>query len=220
VNTSDVSITVLVVDNHPLACVGVCKILETLPDIIVVGTTQDATQAQQLVANLRPRVLLLDLKMPGLRPVEFEKWVRKNFPETEVLVLTAHDCDSYLASMMDAGAKGYLTKGESENRLVSAIRRAASGESVFDAEQIARVKRWKETVFDKWENLTDRERQVLQLIGEGLDNKTIADKFVIAPKTVEYHVTNILKKLDVDTRQKAMLWMLKLSRDLITFGAS
>jgi DNA-binding NarL/FixJ family response regulator len=61
---------------------------------------------------------------------------------------------------------------------------------------------------------------VLQLIGEGLDNKTIADKFVIAPKTVEYHVTNILKKLDVDTRQKAMLWMLKLSRDLITFGAS
>ncbi len=209
------SITVLLVDDHPLACAGVRKILDSIPDITVVGETQDASQVQRMVAELRPRILLLDLKMPGLRPADLEKWVRENFPETETLVLTAHDRDSCLARMMDAGVKGYLSKGDTENGLVSAIRRAASGASLFDAEQVARAKRWEETVSDKWESLTDQERQVLALLAEGLENKEIADSLGIVSKTVEYHATNIFSKLGVNSRQEALLWMLKFSRDKI-----
>lgn len=213
--TSHDKITVLVVDDHPIALAGMRKILESAPDIVIVGEAQDAAQVQQLVAGLRPRILLLDLKMPGLRPAELEKWVREHYPGTDTLVLTAHDRDSYLASMMEAGAKGFLSKEESEHKLISAIRRAASGASLFDDEQIARAKRWKETVSDKWEGLTNQERRVLELIGEGLDNKLISEQLAVSQKTVEYHATNIFRKLEVKTRQEAFVWMLNFSRERI-----
>lgn len=208
-------ITVLVVDDHPIALAGVRKILESAPDIAIVGETLDAAQVQPLVAKLRPRILLLDLKMPGLRPAELEKWVRENYPETDTLVLTAHDRDSYLAGMMEAGAKGFLSKEESEHKLISAIRRTAAGASLFDAGQIARAKRWKEAVSDKWENLTEQERQILELMAGGLNNKAISGRMEIVAKTVEYHLTSIYKKLNVKTCPEAVLWMLNFSRERI-----
>ena len=208
-------ITVLLVEEHPLTCAGIRILLESAPDIDIVGETQDAMQIKQLVAGLRPRILLLNLKMLGLCLIELVKWIQENYPETETLVFSVHDYDSYLASMLDAGVKGYLSTRDSENRLVSAIHRAASGASLFDAEQIARAMCWKETFSKKWESLTDQEHRVLELIEDGLDNKAIAEKLVIVPKTVEYHVTNIFRKLGVFTRQEALLWILKFSRDRI-----
>lgn len=213
--TPNDKITVLVVDDHPIALAGVRKILEWAPDIVIVGETQDAAQVQQLVAGLRPRILLLDLKMPGLRPAELEKWVREHYPETDTLVLTAHDRDSYLAGMMEAGVKGFLSKEESEHKLISAIRRTAAGASLFDDEQIARVKRWKEGVFDKWESLTEQERRVLKLMGEGLDNQAISEQMAVSEKTVEYHTTNLFAKLGVKNRHQAALWMVNFSKERI-----
>jgi DNA-binding NarL/FixJ family response regulator len=109
--------------------------------------------------------------------------------------------------MMEAGAAGYMSKGESAERLIGAIRRAADGEILFDVEQFARARRWRETVSEKWASLTDREREVLKLIAEGMDNKAIAKALNITSRTAAFHVTNIMEKLGVDSRQKAVAWL-------------
>lgn len=202
-------ITILITDDHPIARAGIRAILAQAEDMEVIGEAKDGYEAQQLVAKLRPQILLLDLKMPGPRPAEIEKWVRLNYPETITLVLTAHDRDSYLAAMMDAGAVGYLSKKESEDRLIGAIRRAVRGEILFDNTQFARAKRWKENVGEKLNQLTVREREILELLGKGLDNKTIGETLNISAKTAAYHVTRIMAKLQVQSRQEAALWASK-----------
>lgn len=208
-------ITILVADDHPIARAGIRTILTQAEDMEVIGEAKDGFEAQQLVAELRPQVLLLDLKMPGPRPAEIEKWVRQNYPKIVTLVLTAHDRDSYLAAMMDAGAAGYLSKEESEERLIGAIRRAVHGEIIFDDNQFTRAKRWKEDVGEKLNQLTAREREILDLLSKGLDNKAIGKSLSISSKTAAYHITRIMAKLQVNSRQEAALWASKnLSDDL------
>jgi DNA-binding NarL/FixJ family response regulator len=151
--------------------------------------------------------------MPGPRPAEIENWVRNHCPETVTLVLTAHGRDAYLSNMMDAGVSGYLMKNESSERLIDAIRRAAQGEKLFTEEQYARVLNWRESVGNKFENLTKREREVLQLLVQGLDNMTIAKSLGVSPKTIAQHVTNLLGKLDVNSRLEAVAWVNKYLSD-------
>ena len=141
----DKKITILITDDHPIVRSGIRSALENALDMLVVGEAQDGNEAQRLIAELHPNILLLDLKMPGFSAVEVEKWVRVNYPETVVLVLTAHDRDFYLAGMMDAGAAGYLTKNKRGKNLIAGIRRAASGERLFTQEQLERARRWRET---------------------------------------------------------------------------
>ena len=200
-------ISLLIADDHPVTRAGIRAILNEAPDIQIVGEAQNGQEVQELTSKLHPRILLLDLQMPGSHPAEIERWVRTHSPETITLVLTAHDRDAYLASMMEAGAAGFLAKGESAERLIAAIRRAACGEILFDDEQLARVCRWRKAAGEKWESLTDRERQVLQLLVQGLDNKAIAKTLCVTPKTAAYHVTHILSKLEVTSRQEAMAWV-------------
>jgi DNA-binding NarL/FixJ family response regulator len=147
--------------------------------------------------------------MPGPRPHDIEKWVRENHPDTITLVLTSHDRDAYLAVMMDAGVAGYLSKEESAERLISAIRRAAQGSVYFSDEQINRAQRWKENVTQKWESLSIREQDLLQHLARGKDNKTIAKSLNIKLKTVEFHITNILKKLNMNSRDEVIVWLLE-----------
>lgn len=209
------TITLVLADDHPLARSGVRTILSKASGIRIVGEAQDGTEARQLVAKLRPRILLLDLKMPGPSPMETEKWVREKFPETITLVLTAHDRDFYLAGMMDAGAVGYLDKSERAENLIAAIRRAANGEIMFTEEQFTRVHYWRKNAGEKWDSLTEREYEILELLVQGLDNKTISKTLEISLRTTAYHVTNILSKLDVGSRQEAVAWMTKyFSKDL------
>jgi len=203
------TITLLIADDHPALRAGLRVLFEESPDIQIIGEAQDSFDVQRLVAELNPQILLLDLKMPGISAAEIEKWVRLNHPETITLVLTGHDRDAYLAGMMAAGAVGYLDKKETAERLINAIRRAARGETLFDEKQIARVLHWRETVEKKWERLTTRERQILGLLAQGANNKAIAKKLFITSKTVEYHITHILEKLALGTRQEAEAWVLK-----------
>src|SRR5512143_632923 len=119
-------ITVLIADDHPIARAGIRTILEEAPDLRVIGEAEDGDAAQNLVAELQPRVLLLDLKMPGLSSAEVEKWVRNNFPNVITLVLTAHDRDAYLSQMLEAGVSGYMDKNTRGEQLIAAIRRAVS----------------------------------------------------------------------------------------------
>lgn len=200
-------ITLIFADDEPVARAGIRKILSQADDIEIVGEAQDGYEAQKMVAILHPLILLLDLKMPGPRPAELDRWVRENFPDTMVLVLTAHDRDQYLAGMIDSGAAAYLTKSDSESKLIEAIRRAAGGVIYFEEEQITRAERWNKEVGAKWIKLTEREREILRLIARGEDNNSIACALSITAKTVECHITSVLKKLEVNSRLKAASWM-------------
>lgn len=203
------TITLLLADDHPVAREGVRRILESAPDIQVVGEAENGDEAMELVSQLRPKILLLDLVMPGTPAREVEKWVREHYPEVITLVLTAHDRDHYLVGMMEAGAAGYLAKTERAENLIAAIRRAAGGESLFTHEQLIRARNWQKEAGDKWEKLTEREREILLLMEQGLSNKTIARQLGITPKTVAYHVSAIFERLDVESRQKAVAWYRK-----------
>ncbi len=202
-------ITVLLADDHPMARAGLRALLAAADDLEIIGEAQDGFEVQELVPKLRPQILLLDLKMPGPRPAELEKRVRENYPETTTLILTAHDRDDYLASAMGAGAAGYLNKEESAKQLINAIRRVARGEVLFDKEQLIRTRQWREEVEDKLDRLTERERQILELLAKGCDNNAVAKELTITIKTTTYHITNLLKKLGLKSRQEAALWALK-----------
>ena len=132
---------------------------------------------------------------------------RAHYPETAVLVLTAHDVDGYLAAMVEAGAAGFVVKEEAPETVVEAVRRASRGEVFFSGEQRARARCWREEVGERWESLTEREREVLRLLAEGLDNAATAEALCVMPRTVEYHVTNILSKLNVASRLEAVVWV-------------
>jgi len=207
-------ITVILADDHSLVRKGIRSALDEFPDIQIVGEAETGEEVQQLVGELRPRILLLDLKMPGPHPAEIEKWVRTNYPETITLVLTGHDRDSYLSRMVDAGAAGLLDKDESGERLAGAIRRAARGEFIFDSQQLDRARRWRLAAGEKWESLTNREREILRLLVKGLDNADISKVLMVTPKTVAYHTTNIFVKLGVDSRQEAIVWVHKYTPDM------
>jgi len=205
-STQHKTITVLIADDHELTRKGICNFLDQTTDIQVVGEAQDGDEIKRLVADLRPRIVLLDLIMPELSPTELEKWLRTNYPETITLVLTAHYRDVYLSSMMEAGAAGYLDKNLHAGQLISAIRRAAQGEILFDKQQIERARHWREDVSSKRESLSNREREVLQLLTKGADNKVIAVSLGITVNTVEKHLENIYKKLGVTSRTEAVHW--------------
>jgi two-component system NarL family response regulator len=203
-------IRVVLADDHAVTREGIRKMLDRAADLQIVGEAQDGMEAMQLAAQLQPDILLLDLQMPGPRPAEVERWVRANCPHTETLVLTAHDRRSYLAEMIDAGAVGYLHKSTtSAERLIDAIRCAARGAILFDAEQVEQARCWRETVEAKWKRLTEREREILALIVHGKTDKEIAAQLSIKLKTVGNHVSSILEKLEMTSRTEAAVWAVK-----------
>jgi DNA-binding NarL/FixJ family response regulator len=206
---SEKVITVILADDHPVTREGLRRILEQVPDIQIIGEAENGDDAMQLIATLQPQVLLLDLIMPGTPAREVEKWVRENYPAVVTLVLTAHDRDHYLASMLEAGVAGYLSKTERAENLIAAIRRSANGEYLITNEQLIRARNWRREAGEKWEKLTEREREVLLLMEQGLSNKAIASQLGVTVKTVAYHISAIFGRLDVESRHEAVAWYQK-----------
>ena len=206
-------ITILVADDEPLARAGIRSLLDIADDIEIIGEAKNGFEILELIPNILPHILLMELKMPDLRPSRIVRWVREHYPKVITVILTSHDHDFYLSAMMDLGVARHLSKEETAERLISAIRRAAQGKTYFSDEQIARAHKWKETVGKKWESLTEREKELVKQIAIGADNKSIATFLNISPKTVEFHVTNILKKLGTNSREEAIVWMLNYQPD-------
>jgi len=200
-------ITIILADDHPTTRAGLHTILEAVSDIQIVGEAQDGFEAMKLVERFQPKILLLDLKMPGPRPAEIEKWVRTNYPNTITLILTGHDRDYYLSSMMKAGVAGYLNKNEPSERLIEAIHKAANGEKVFTTEQYIRAQNWRDQAGEKYESLTERERQIIHALLKGFDNATIASSLDVTAKTIASHINSILGKLEVNSRLEAVTWV-------------
>lgn len=206
-------ITILIADDEPMARAGIRAVLEQADDFEIVGEAQDGFEVQELVAELSPAIALLDYRMPGPRASQLEAWIRENYPGTIGLVLTSHNLDGYLANTLEAGMAGFLLKNERAEQLIQAIRLAATGTTQFTDEQIARAQHWKRAVETRWDSLSNRERDVLKRLAVGEDNKTIAKSLSITLKTVEYHMTNVLKKLGLKSRDEAIIWMLKHQPD-------
>jgi DNA-binding NarL/FixJ family response regulator len=199
-------ISLILADDHPATRAGLKSILSSVPDIKIVAEAENGQEIPALVQEFHPDILLLDLIMPNLKPAEIEKWVRINFPETQTLVLTAHDRDAYLAEMVDAGISGFLTKNDSAENLINCIHRAANGEVLITSDQRVRIQEWKSTVENKWKSLTKKEKEISGFLVLGLDNTTIANRLCVTKKTVEYHISNILGKLELRSRQEVISW--------------
>jgi NarL family two-component system response regulator LiaR len=201
-------IRVLIADDHAVLREGLRSFLELQDGIEIVGDAADGAEAVALVEQLRPAVVLMDLVMPKLDGVEAMRELRELVPDTRVIILTSYIDDERLLPAIRAGAAGYLLKNAEPKELARAIRAADAGEALIDPTVAARLveRLADERSGDSYENLTTREREVLDLIARGFSNKRIALELGIAEKTVKTHVGNLLGKLGVADRPQAAVY--------------
>jgi len=196
-------IRLLLVDDHPIVLDGIKSHLCAQPEFEIVGEASNGVDALQKARLLLPDVVLMDITMPHMNGLEATTLLRKQAPLAKILILTMHNSKEYIAQMIRAGARGYLLKDGSPAELVRAIKAVHAGE-VFFAPSVSRVivdqiVDGGGRVVEPVQSLTDREREVLSLIAEGLLNKQIADKLGIGVRTIETHRERIMRKLDIHT---------------------
>lgn len=200
---------VLVVDDHPLYREGLITALTAAADVEVVGEAGDGQVVVDMVAELTPDVVLMDLHMPGLTGVEATRVVTAQHPGVAVLVLTMLDGDDAVFAAMRAGARGYLLKGAGRDEITAAIAAVSRGEVVFSSGIASRVLSFfsgpsAATAVQPFAELTEREREILDLVARGLTNPAIARTLVLSEKTVRNHVSNVFTKLQVSGRAEAV----------------
>ena len=201
------SIQVLLADDHPAMRIGLRVLLDLTPDISVVAETSDGPETLTQIVKLCPHITVLDCQLPGLSGIEVAAAIKEQQLATKLLALSAYDTPRYQWSMLEMGAKGYMLKDEAPTEIVAAVRVVARGESLWRTDQLKRIRQWRTEVQARWEDLTAREQSVLSLIASSKSNKEIAKALNITPRTVEYHVGNILGKLVVTSRVEAALWL-------------
>jgi DNA-binding NarL/FixJ family response regulator len=202
-------IRVLIADDHPLFRDGLTALLSDGPDTELVGAATSGTEAIDLARETQPDVVVMDLHMPRLNGIEATRRIVADSPHIAVLVLTMFDDDDSIFSALRAGARGYLLKGADREEIRCAIHAAANGEIIFGAHLATRMLGYftatpaaPPPVFPQ---LTDRERQVLELVAQGRANTAIAARLGLSHKTIRNHVSNILTKLQVADRAQAII---------------
>ncbi len=204
------SITILIVDDHEVVRKGIKGYLDTLPEYEVVGEADSGEQAVDLVKQLVPDVILMDLMLPGIDGVEATRIVKTISPRTQIVVLTSYHDDSLIFPALKAGAISYILKDMKMNKLAEAITKAHNGEVILHPKVAARVLQniRKDNQEDSiiYTELTEREMDVLKLIANGYSNNQIAEELVISQNTVKGHVSNILSKLHLADRTQAAVF--------------
>lgn len=198
------TIRILLVDDHGVVRQGLRMYLSDEAEFDIVGEAANGIQAIEMVRDLQPNVVLMDLLMPGMNGIEAITIIRQQFPETEVIALTSVLEDQAVIGAIQAGAIGYLLKDTDGTELIRAIHAASEGKVQLSPAAAARLMR-EVRAPDSPEKLTDRETEVLRLVAQGLANKEIAQQLDIGEKTVKSHVSNILGKLGVASRTQAAL---------------
>ena len=202
-------IRVLVADDHPAFRAGLRLMLSAASDVDVVGEADSGTQAVDLAAQTRPDVVVMDLRMPGLDGIEATRRLLRADPDVGVVVLTMFEDDDSVFAAMRAGARGYVLKGAEQEEILRAIRAIDAGEAIFGPTVARRVIEHFATgggsARAAFPLLTDREREILELIAAGRGNAAIAHDLVLTLKTVRNHVSNIFGKLQVADRAAAIV---------------
>lgn len=204
-------IKVLIVDDHHLVRLGVRNYLETEADVSVVGEAADGRSAVAMASQLQPDVILMDLIMPNMSGIEATSRLREMGNPARVVILTSSLDDEKMIQALRAGAMSYVLKTSDASEVVRAIRAAAQNQSVLDSEVQRRVVGQIQSgpVDKPWEDLTERERDVLRGIAAGKNNQEIADSLGIGIKTVKTHVSNIFLKLNVLDRTQAAIYAIR-----------
>ena len=215
------SIKVLIADDHAILRQGIKRVLNFEEDIEVVGEAEDGQEALARTLVVQPDILLLDLNMPGLTGLEVANQLQAAKCKTKIIVLTIHDSDNYVLELLKNGVLGYLLKDVEPTMLIKAIHVVNEGNAFFyprlaerlfgglqagdDVNEKAR-EMWKES---RSERLTSREMDVLACIAKGFSNQDIAEALFVSEKTVKNHLTNIFRKLNVNDRTQALIYVLK-----------
>jgi DNA-binding NarL/FixJ family response regulator len=194
---------------------GLRDLLETEPDIEVVGESGSAPEAARRIPALRPDVAIFDARLPDGSGIDVCRAIRSKNPEIRAIILTSYDDDEALFAAIMAGASGYVLKQVRSSDLVDTVRRVAAGQSLLDPAVTARVLerlRSPEPEVDELASLTEREREILSLIAEGLTNRQIGQRLYLAEKTVKNYVSSLLAKLGLERRTQAAVLASKLLR--------
>jgi len=206
---------ILLADDHTLVRQGLKRILEEQPDWEVVAETGNGLDAVKLAADLQPDVVILDIGMPRLNGLEAARQISKKAPAARVLILSMHADEVHITRAVEAGAVGYLVKDSADTELVKAVTATAEGKSYFSPAAAAvlldeyRRSLARRGVTDRYESLSDREREVLQLMAEGHSSKSIAELLGVAPATVDTHRAHVLEKLDLHSVAEVVLYAVR-----------
>ena len=208
-------IRILLADDHSIVREGLRALLERQQEFEVVGDAADGREAVEMAETGHPDVVVMDLAMPGLNGIEATRRITARSPETGVVILSMHSDESYILRSLKAGARGYLLKDSLQADLIDAVRAAAQGKSFFSP-KVSKVLQedyinelQARGAEDTWDLLTDREREILQLVAEGKTNKEIAALLNISPYTIDTHRSHILQKLNLHSAPELILYAIR-----------
>jgi len=209
------AIRVLIADDHALVREGTRRMLEQEADMQVVGEAGDGEETVKLACELKPDVAIVDISMPKLDGIEATKQIKEQCPSVTILILSAHDDDQFIFSLLEAGAAGYLLKSIRSRELVDAVRAVHAGESVLHPSIAKKVLNrfvstgGKPQAAKPADVLSDREKEILRLATKGLSNADIAKELYLSVRTVQGHLGHIFNKLQVGSRTEAVVRALK-----------
>ena len=195
----------LLVDDHQMVRLGLESYFELQDDVEVVGEATNGAEGISMALDLRPDVIVMDIVMPEVNGIDATLAILKEWPEAKILIVTSYLDNEKIMPVLNAGARGYMLKTSSADELLYAVRKVAAGEFAIEQEVSKKVE-YNRNHVELHEDLTARERDVLQLIAKGYENQRIADELFISLKTVKTHVSNILAKLQVNDRTQAAVY--------------
>jgi DNA-binding NarL/FixJ family response regulator len=206
---------ILLADDHTIVRQGIRKIVEDQPDWEVVAEAGDGREAVRQALELKPDIALLDIGMPLLNGIEAAAQITRRAPAVKVVILSMHPNEAYITRALQAGAKGYLLKDSADTDLIRALTLVSQGKSFFSP-AVTKVMLddyvrhlAARGVVDRYDSLSEREREIFQLVAEGRSNKEIADLLFVSPNTIETHRAHIMEKLDVHSAVELVLYAVR-----------